>query len=250
LSNKLWGLPAENDINACAYRIATPLQLSYCAPLSYDSEVAKEALRNRQRRATVRRMVLAREMDLLANTVAEWHGVTQQRKLEDARFARISQILGGALGHPLSDSFLEWNDLVAHLKYMREKLTRFAWWLKMRDKALYFCRWQVLWAGCTDNRPVRVHGLRCTDYHRERTSRMQMDFFLRSDRGRNYLISMANADGDLFFETCRQQAIDLETLGEYTPEELADEHGPKMPVHKASGLYHRVQAMLHPTYSI
>ena len=247
-TNKFWGLPDENDINACAYRVATPLQLSYAAPLSYDSDVAKAALLNRQRRATVRRMVLEREMDLLADAVAEWHSVTRQRKLEGERFARVSQILGAALGHPLSDAFLEWMDLVAHLKHMREKLTRFAQWLLMRDTALCFCRWQVLWAGCTDTRPVRVHGLRSVDYRRERTSRMQMDMFLRSDRGRNYLIALSNADGDLFYETCRQQALDLETLGEYTPEELADEHGPKMPFHKASGLYNRVKAMLHPTY--
>lgn len=246
--NKFWGIPDDSDINACAYRISSPLKLSYCAPLSYDSEIAKNSLAKRKKRDTIRRAVLQHEMRLLSDVIFEWYNVREQRVLEEDKFARISKILGGALGHPLSGALHEWLELTAHLKLMREKLTKFAHWFVMRGIATFFCRWQVLWAGCTDTRPVRKYGLRVVDYRKERTAKDQMSKFICSDRGRNYLISLAQASGDHFHEICRQQMIDLETLGQFTPEELNDAKGPKMPIHLASGLYNKIQTMLHPTY--
>jgi hypothetical protein len=247
-TSKLWALPDPDDINACAYRIATPLQLSYCAPLSYDSDIARASLRMRERRAGLRRMVLAYETGLLADAFSEWWSAKQQRVLEDAKFARISELLGSALGHPLQGGFGSWAEHTAHMKYVREKLQKFALWFMMREIASAFGRWQALWAGCVDTRPVRRHGLRVCDYSRERMSKEQMKKFFCSDRGRNYLIALSNATGDQFFDVCRQQSLDLETLGDFLPEELEDPKGPGLPGHFAQGLYNKVKAMLHPTY--
>lgn len=248
MSNKFWGLPDPEDINACAYRVATPLQLSYCEPLSYDSEIARASLKMRERRAGVRRMVMEYEMGLLSEIVFEWCSAKQQRALEEAKFARISQLLGSAMGHPLQDSFSTWAEHIEHMKLLREKLGNFARWFTVRELASSFSFWQTLWAGCVDTRPVRRHALRACDYSRERTSKEQMHKFFCSDRGRNYLIALSNATGDQFVDICRQQSLDLETLGHFLPEELEDSKGPKLPGHLAHGLYNKVKAMLHPTY--
>jgi hypothetical protein len=151
-TNAMWGLPDPNDINACAYRVATPLQLSYCEPISYDSPVAQVALNNRQRRAKVRQRVREQEMGLLADVLDKWHAVARQRRLEDAKFQKVSEILGGALGHPLSNALHAWAEFVDHLKLLRERLSKFAYWFMLRELAMYFCRWQIMWAGCVDTR--------------------------------------------------------------------------------------------------
>jgi len=131
---------------------------------------------------------------------------------------------------------------------MRKKLSKYANWLLVRDKAMFFCKWQVMWAGCVDTRPICKAGLRVGDYNRQRTSKDQMDKFFQSQRGKHFMSALGNASGDQFDDICRQQSFDLETLGEFTPEQLADSRGAKMPSHLALGLWNRVQALLHPTY--
>jgi hypothetical protein len=247
------GLPAllsnasfdDNDINACAYRIATPLQLSYCEPLAYDSEIGKAMLKNRERRAMIRRKVRDHEIELLLDVMFGWRFVKGQRVLQEARFARIRQILGDVMGHPLKDPCCEWADLTKYLQTLREKLTKYARWMMLQGKAKFFCRWQIVWAGCCDTRQVRVLGLRREDYSKPRMNRETMDKFFSTNRGRNYLVSLGNATADAFVAACRQECIDLETLGEYTAEQL---ERCNIASHLASGLYNKVQAMLRPTY--
>ena len=72
-----------------------------------------------------------------------------------------------------------------------------------------------------------------------------MDKFIRSNRGKKFLVSIAQAVGDQFFESCRQESMDLETLGMFTAEQLSDESIAGMPMHLALGLYNKVQALLH-----
>ena len=249
-TNKQWAamLVGADDINACAYRVATPLALTYSAPIAYESEIGRRALDNRKRRATVRRMALAYETGLLADVLSAWFAVAKQGALASAKFDRVRAIFGHAFGNPLAPFWEAWAHQVQHFKLVRSKLGNFARWLFVRELAAPFCKWQILWAGCADTRPLRTHALRMVDYQRERTERFQMDKFMASTRGRAYLLGCYNMAEEMFFESCRQQCLDLETLGEYTVEELQSKKGAGLLDFQAQGLYNKVQVLLQPNH--